>query len=225
MSGTRVRRFQSFRHFLLPLAASALACAPGCQSAYYSALEKFGVHKREILVDRVEEARDSQREAKEQFRSALEQFRSVVKVEPSELEEVYDRLQASLDRSESRAKAVHERIGAVEDVSSALFDEWEGELKDYHDPALRRASEKELGETRDRYEQLIGVMRRAEGKMQPVLDRFGDQVLFLKHNLNARAIASLQGEFAGLQGDVEGLVKEMEASIAEADRFVKTLQG
>ena len=38
----------------------------GCQKAYYGTMEKFGVHKRDIMVDRVEEARDSQQEAKEQ---------------------------------------------------------------------------------------------------------------------------------------------------------------
>ena len=37
-----------------------------CQKAYYSTMEKFGVHKRDIMVDRVGEARDSQEEAKEQ---------------------------------------------------------------------------------------------------------------------------------------------------------------
>ena len=32
----------------------------GCQSAYYGAMEKVGKHKRDIMVDRVSEAKDSQ---------------------------------------------------------------------------------------------------------------------------------------------------------------------
>jgi hypothetical protein len=32
----------------------------GCSSMYYGAMEKLGVHKRDIMVDRVKEARDSQ---------------------------------------------------------------------------------------------------------------------------------------------------------------------
>ena len=47
----------------------------GCSSAYYGAMEKVGVHKRDIMVDRVEDARDSQAAAQEQFKSALEQFK------------------------------------------------------------------------------------------------------------------------------------------------------
>ena len=36
--------------------------------------------------------------------------------------------------------------------------------------------------------------------MKPVLAAFHDQVLVLKHNLNARAIASLEGTAVTLQG-------------------------
>ena len=61
--------------------------------------------------------------------------------------------------------------------------------------------------------------------MGPVLSAFGDQVLFLKHNLNARAIASLKGSLADLQTDIAQLVQEMEASIAEAERFVREMRS
>ena len=46
----------------------------GCQSAYYAAWEKLGVEKRDILVDRVEDAKDAQEQAQQQFASALEEF-------------------------------------------------------------------------------------------------------------------------------------------------------
>ena len=40
----------------------------GCQSAYYGAMEKVGYHKRDIMVDRVQEAKESQEEAQEKCR-------------------------------------------------------------------------------------------------------------------------------------------------------------
>jgi hypothetical protein len=64
-------------------------------------------------------------------------------------------------------------------------------------------------------------MKRAEAKVDPVLSAFRDQVLFLKHNLNAQAIASLHKELASVEVDVTSLINEMEVSIAEADRFIK----
>lgn len=203
-----------------------LACAPlmaSCTTAYYRALETVGIEKRDILADRVEEARDSQSEAKEQFESALDRYRSVVNVDGGELEEIYDRLNAELERSQARAQAVEERVGAVESVADDLFDEWEAEIGEYSDPQLRRRSQQLLSATRTDYRRLIAAMQRAEAAMDPVLTLFNDQVLFLRHNLNARAIGSLEAELGDIERATASVVAEMERSIAEATRFIETL--
>ncbi len=195
----------------------------GCQSAYYGTMEKFGYHKRDLLVGRVQDARDAQEEAKDQFESALEKFRSVVHFDGGKLEEKYDLLKAEYDRSESKAEAVRDRIDSVEDVAQALFDEWEAELSQYTNDGLRRTSQRKLAQTRQHYTQLISAMKRAEKKIEPVLLAFRDQVLFLKHNLNAQAIASLQSELVSVEADVASLIKEMEASIAQANVFISAM--
>ena len=195
----------------------------GCSSVYYNAMEKVGIHKRDIMVDRVEEMRDSQQETKEQFASALEHFKAVLKVEGGDLEDKYHQLNDELERSEEQAEEVRERIAAVEDVSEALFDEWQAELSLYSSANLRRSSEQKLKKTRSHYGKRIGAMRRAEAKIDPVLNPLRDQVLYLKHNLNAQAIASLQSELGSIEADVARLIKEMEASIREADGFIRTL--
>ncbi|MCC6910278.1 MAG: DUF2959 domain-containing protein [Phycisphaerales bacterium] len=195
----------------------------GCQKAYYGTMEAFGVHKREILVDRVEEARDDQEEAKEEFQTALDKFTSVVTVPSSELRAKYDELNAQLKRCDGKAEDVRDRIAAIESVAEALFSEWEAELEQYSSADLRRRSEATLEQTRDRYDELMRAMKRAESKMEPVLVAFNDQVLFLKHNLNAQAIASLQGEVAGIENDVAALIAEMTAAIAEANEFISQM--
>jgi SMC interacting uncharacterized protein involved in chromosome segregation len=196
----------------------------GCQSVYYGTMEKLGVHKRDILVDRVKDARDEQQAAKEQFESALEQFQAVVKVEAGDLEKTYRDLKRELDRSETRAKAVHDRIESIEQVSAALFAEWEKEISEYSSGDLRRKSEQKLAETRRRYDGLLTAMKQVERKMEPVLVAFRDQVLYLKHNLNAKAVASLQGEVVTLENEVAELVREMEQAIAQADAFVQSME-
>ena len=200
-----------------------LAFSGGCQKVYYDTMEKFGVHKRDIMVDRVGEARDSQEEAKVQFKSALEQFSTVLNFKGGKLEDKYNTLQAEYDKSAARAEEVKNRIDAVEDVSDALFAEWEDELDQYSSASLRRDSERKMVETRKQYEKLIKAMRKAEDKIDPVLNAFRDQVLYLKHNLNAQAIASLQSELVDVEADIAELVREMEKSIVEADSFIKTM--
>ncbi len=61
--------------------------------------------------------------------------------------------------------------------------------------------------------------------MDPVLATMKDHVLFLKHNLNARALGSLEGTADTLQRDVNRLIKDMEAAISEADKFIATVVG
>ncbi|MDZ7902736.1 MAG: DUF2959 family protein [Rheinheimera sp.] len=51
----------------------------GCSTAYYAAMEKVGVHKRDILVDRVEEARDAQLESQQEFKDALDELSQLIK--------------------------------------------------------------------------------------------------------------------------------------------------
>lgn len=196
-----------------------------CQSAYYKSMEQLGYHKREILVDRVEEVRDTQIEAKEQFKTALERFSSVVHFEGGDLEALYEKLNNEYEASKAKAEALHNHIASVENVANALFEEWENELEQYSDPSLRHTSAQKLAQTRSHYEKLIRAMRRAETKIEPVLTSFHDQVLFLKHNLNAQAIAALQGELNTIETDVNRLVKEMEAAINEANAFIETMEG
>lgn len=206
------------------LSLFAILLLAGCNSAYYATMEKLGVPKREILVDRVEEARDSQEAAKEQFSSALEQFSTLLNFDGGDLQATYETLEAEFEESEDRADKVSDRIRAVESVSEALFSEWEEELSLYTNQDLRRSSENSLRETRIRYQQLITSMHAAEAKMPPVIDAFRDQVLFLKHNLNSRAIASLRSELVNIEDDISQLISDMESSIAESNRFLSDME-
>lgn len=207
------------------LLMSILLIIGGCSSLYYDTMEKLGIEKREILVDRVGDARDAQNEAQETFRSALERFQSVVSSPDTELKERYEKINDAYSDSESIAEEVRDRIEAVEEVSGALFEEWEDELDRYKSTSLRQSSERKLNETREQYSQLIDRMHKAEERMDPVLQAFEDQVLFLKHNLNAQAIGSLEGELGQIRQDVDALIRNMEQSIAESEAFIKRFRA
>jgi len=207
------------------LGASLLVALTGCQTAYYSAMEQVGVHKREILVDRVMDARDSQSEAQEQFEDALDQFRSVVQFNGGELDTIYKRLKGEYDDSVDAADDVRNRIEKVESVAEALFEEWNEELDKYSNRELRSQSARQLRETRIRYNDLLRTMQRAEKRMDPVLATLQDNVLYLKHNLNARAIGALKGEFRGMQQEINLLMRDMQRAIDESNRFIKTMES
>lgn len=202
----------------------ALAALPACRSAYYGALERVGIQKRHILADRIEEGREAQQQAQEQFQDAFERFKTATSFEGGELEATYRALASELEDSEARAAEVHERIASIEEVAGDLFEEWEEEIGQISRADLRSKSNARLRETLARYAKLLAAMKRAERKMEPVLVAFRDQVLFLKHNLNASAIASLETQATSIQSDVDALVRDLEASIREADAFLATLE-
>ncbi len=208
----------------LPFALlGAMLLLGACHSLYMSTMESLGYEKRELLVDEVIDGRDEQEQAKEQFQSALEAFKAVADFDGGELESVYNRLADELESCEDRAAAVDSQIGDIQDTADALFDEWRSELNQFTDASLRADSERMLKQTERSYDDLLSSMRKAADAMDPVLDAFRNQVLYLKHNLNAAAIASLEGRVVELESDIASLVADMEAAIAEADAFISTL--
>ncbi len=201
-----------------------LGAVGGCSSSPGIAVNEWlGNPKREQLVDRVQAAKTGQEDAKQQFADALEEFMAVTRAQGGELERVYSRLKSQLDRCESRADTVTNRINSVENVADALFREWQRELDAYQSENLRSSSELQLRQTKNEYERLLTAMQRAESSMEPVLQAFRDQVLFLKHNLNARAVASLQNEVGAIESEVQSLIAEMNASINEANAFIESM--
>jgi len=205
---------------LLPLLLSLTAC----QSAYYSAMEKVGVHKRDILVDRVEEAQQSQQQAQQQFKSALEQFSSLIKFDGGDLQRVYEATDSEYQACSKAAEDVTTRINSIENVADALFDEWQNELEQYSNAKLKQDSAKKLADTKRQYTSLLKSMRRAEQSMQPVLASLRDNTLYLKHNLNAKAIGALKGEFSSVQRDISRLISDMNSAIKQSEQFLATLK-
>lgn len=212
---------QSIRLFMLSLFLLLSACT----TMYLEGLEKVGIPKRDVMVYRVEKARDTQQETKEQFKSALEQFTAATNFQGGDLEATYKRLNDAYEASLGKAEEVRSRIADIESVSEALFTEWKQEITQYSNASMRQNSQRKLEATQAHYHQLISSMKQAESKIQPILTVFNDQVMYLKHNLNARAIASLKGELGNIKSDVSALIASMERSINEANAFINTMDS
>ncbi|REL25266.1 DUF2959 domain-containing protein [Thalassotalea euphylliae] len=196
----------------------------GCQSAYYSAMESFGKHKRDLLADEVENAQEAQQEAQQQFASALEQLSTMIAFDGGDLQDQFEATEAQYEASVEAADTVSKRIDNIEDVASALFEEWSDEIEQYSSAKLKRQSESQLRETQRRYQRLLSAMQRAERKMAPVLAALKDNTLYLKHNLNAKAIGALEGEYQDIKTDINSLIGEMNKAIEESEKFLSSLE-
>jgi len=209
---------------VITLGLFCLLFTSGCQSIYNATMEGvFGYEKRELFKKSVTALQSDQKDAQKEFKDAMTRLKELYAFKGGELESVYEKVKSSYERCESEAKDVRGRIESMEDIAGSMFKEWDKEIQQYTNPNLAAASREQLRTTKERYAQLSKTVRAAEAAMQPVLAQLKDNVLFLKHNLNASAIGSLQGEATTIQSQIEQLLVRMNASIAESDSFIKTL--
>jgi hypothetical protein len=214
------RRFRPLFMFLL----SAFFLA-GCQSAYYKTMKTFGKEKRDILVKRVIESKKDQQEAKEKVQTTLESFQELTGFQGGDLEKSYKKLNSQYEAAQGQANKLHDRIQSIDQVSNDLFKEWQSEIDQMSNSKLKSQSAALLRDSKQRQATYMTAMRKTEAQMTPVLKSFQDQVLFLKHNLNARAIGSLKGTSAQINTDVTALTKSIDNSIQEADKLISSLSA
>lgn len=204
-----------------------LACANPVEKAVnkvkYSAWETIGYEKRDLFKREVSNVKEEQEDTQEAFKDALEQLKSVYAFDGGNLEKEQRRLNSAYEDAAEEAKEVREKIGKVDQVATDLFTEWEEEIQEIKTGDLRRRSTSQLSETKKRYGDLHRKLLKSESRIEPVLSKLHDQVLFLKHNLNAKAIAGLKVEGSRIEADISRLVKDMESSNKEAEEFIKTL--
>jgi DNA helicase HerA-like ATPase len=195
----------------------------GCSTVYYKTWENLGYEKRDLLYSRVQAAKDAQENSAVQFRDALTRLRDAYPIQTSELSKTYERVNKSYEDSKSASDKLKSRIDAMHSIASDLFEEWKKEADTIETPSLRNQSIKQLEETKRRYSVMRGELLASYDRTGPVLRKFRDYVLFLKHNLNAQSLSSLAGESDMIQADIEALLRQMERSIMETEQFLRTL--
>lgn len=220
---TRLTREQ--RKTGIGIAVILLTALSGCSSVKYSALEKVGIHKRDILVDNVEDARDAQAETREQLVTAYEELSALIGYEGGELEEKYERLSKEVERAQDKTEELDEQLSDIDRVSEDLFEEWEEELDLYNSAALRADQAQKLTLARRQFSTMRDRMQKARDRVDPVMAVLNDNVLFLKHSLNAQALAALRGQATLLEGQVDALIRDMQIAIEEADAFIARMRG
>lgn len=196
----------------------------GCQKTYYAVWEKLGKEKRHLLRDNVQKANKEQKAASEQFKDTLARMRELYGFEGGELEDLYEKLKAEYEASEERADVVRVRIATVEEIADDLFSEWQKEIKEIKNKKLQPQSSQSLRASKQQYARFHTAMKKAEARMDPVLAHFKDNVLYLKHNLNAQAVGALKKEAGEIEHEVETLIANMQKSIEEAEAFLRSFQ-
>ena len=211
----------------LVLLTTQLSCANKIKEAVrevkYSAYETVGLEKRDLFKSQVKTVKDKQDDSKEEFEDALAQLKAVYNFDGGKLEREYSKLKSAYDDANQSATAVRENIQKLDTIAGDLFKEWATEIGQISAGDLRAKSQASYDQTQKKYRSYYSQLKKSETRVTPILKKMNDQVLFLKHNLNAAAIAGLKVEAARIESDIAKLIGEMNQSIKEADELISEL--
>jgi hypothetical protein len=194
-----------------------------CQAMYFTTMEKLGVEKREILLDRLEEAHDKLQIAQVRFDGSLSAFREIVGGEEGNLQQNYDRYSDSYDKSEDAAADFYDTVASVQVVAGLMFDEWKRDSGEILDNNLRRASRENYTKATARYERTLRAFRRVEARMDPVLTTFRDHVLYLKLNLHPQALSTLRDNEKDVVDDLQELGQLIKNALKEGAELIEAM--
>jgi hypothetical protein len=188
-------------------------------------MQTLGKEKRDILIGRVKDAKKDQQQTKEQIKTTMQSFEELTGFQGGSLEKNYKRLNSDYESADAQARKLHEKVDSIDQVSKDLFKEWQTEINEMGNAKLKTQSAVMLRNAKTRQAEYMRSMHRTEDQITPVLAAFHDQVLYLKHNLNARAIGSLKGTSASINTDVADLMQSIDGSMQEADRLISSLSA
>lgn len=205
------------------LLSFSLMMVVSCSTVYYNVWEALGKEKRDLLKSNVLKVKEDQDEVQEEFRDTLEKVRSKYKLNGGNLEKIYDQLSGDYDDAKAKSDTLSKRIDKVEEIAEDLFAEWETEANQITNPTYRRDSLSKRKATMRKFSGMHKAMRRVESSLKPVLTKLKDQVLYLKHNLNAQAIGAFKVEFEKIAREINSLSGQIKRSSRAADDFIANM--
>lgn len=196
-----------------------------CSHVYYKSWELLGKEKRELLSSKMSALNEDQTEAKEEFANVLEEIRSKYSFKEGNLENTYDRMSSNYNDMNEEVEDLGSQIEDVESIAKDLFEEWKAEAKEFTNKDYERTSLQKLRVTRANFNEVLKESEATEKAMQKVLAKFHEQVIYVKHNLNAKAVGRLASELQNIQEVMRKLIQQINSSIQKADRFIKDFES
>ncbi|MSR62254.1 MAG: DUF2959 family protein [Planctomycetes bacterium] len=172
------------------------------------------------LLDSVQVAQEECVGAREDFGAAFHLYQRLTAPQAVELEELSGDFEDALDACRERAQDLGLRIDAAQKESAALFQGWNEELAHFSGDTLRKKSAAMLQDTQARAQRVAGALEGVRKRMEPVVLKLSDYALFFHHNLNARAIATLEDTYKDFDAEFRALDRELEQALSESQTFL-----
>jgi len=205
----------------LETAALSLMLAIGWTTV---AAAQAGVKQAENLVKKTEASAKAITEAREQIKTTLDGYNALIEGNVEDTKKAYGNLQKEMDRSDDRAEDVGKRIDEMNVEADKYFADWTRSLDGISSPDLRARSEERMKDARSRYDQILATTGKAGDMFASFIQNLRDQVTYLGHDLNPRALASLEGDATKLNTAAESFFGKIDSAIDEATSYAASLR-
>ena len=192
----------------------------GCRSLGGSLLVGGPHAPQEDLVARARGAEREAQEARVDFAAAFLLYQRLTAPQAVELEQLSGEFEDSVETCEDRARDLSERIDSIRHETEALVKSWTEELARFSSDAVRKKSEAQMRDSEAYAQRLTAALERLQGRMKPVLLKLQDYALFFDHNLNPRAIATIQDTYKDFDNEFKALESELGKTQGEITAFL-----
>jgi chromosome segregation ATPase len=195
--------------------------AGGCSSLGGAFLIFGGSHAPQgDLVARARGAEHETQELHTDFAASFHLYQRLTAPQAVQLQQLSEEFEDSVEACEDRAEDLSERMDSIRRETESVVENWTAELGRFSSEAVRKKSEAQMRDTEAYAQRLQAALERLQGRAQPVLLKLQDYALFFDHNLNARAIATLQDTYRDFDGEFKALESELGKTQAEITAFL-----
>ena len=183
-----------------------------------------GVKQTEKLVSKANDTVGSIRAAKQQIKDTLVAYNLLVGNKVEDPKKTYKDLQKGIENTDKKVADVDQKVAAMQKEADLLFADWASNLASISSEELRKRSEERLNETRERYNGILAAGDKAGKVFNPFIASLKDQVVYLGHDLNPSALASLKPDADKLNKEAEVLFKKIDETVDEASGYITSLK-
>jgi hypothetical protein len=184
----------------------------------------FEFDERSRLVRSVEAVIDAQERTLDEFRAALRGFDAVFYDLSQPLGDRYGALETAYRRIARNADRVHDRIGAVSRECDRLFRRWAEDIPVLRNNAYRVSRQVHLERSRTRCERVLVTLRATDGRLQPLLERYRDELVSLRRDFTETRFLQAARRFRAFHRDMQTTEFALRDSISSASDFITLLE-
>jgi hypothetical protein len=202
-------------------AVLALVTIPSCTWVSNLISGNSGPADVDDLVEAVEKVNGELDSSKESMLAAVQKLQAVTAPDfKGDAVAAYKDLKKTIDSSDDQANDLRKCVEKMQAAAEPVFDQWTKDLEAYSNPEMRARSQQRLAAARERFDTVVAAVEPVLVEYETINQTLHDHALFLSHDMNPAAIATIQGDVRSVAKEASALDGSFNSAKAAARAYV-----